>query len=61
MIIEIRDDCVKYRQGKYVVYDVDWLLSNLAGEVALLWDSRKINVKNFNREEILKSGSEEKE
>lgn len=32
MTIEISDKTLKARQGKYVVYDVDYLLSHLAGK-----------------------------
>ena len=41
MKIEINDKCLKSRQGRYVIYDVDWLLDHLAGEVALLWNSKQ--------------------
>lgn len=45
MNIEISKGCLKKRQGKYVVYDVDFLLSHLASEVALLWDSKQRKIK----------------
>lgn len=50
MNIEISKGCLKKRQGKYVVYDVDFLLTHLASEVALLWDAKQFKVKPFNKQ-----------
>ena len=52
MKIEISDRCLKSRQGKYVIYDVDWLLKNLASEVALLWDSKHRKVQKIDKNMI---------
>lgn len=52
MIIEIKDKCLKARQGKYVVYDVDYLLSHLAGEVALLWNSQNRKAEPLDKNKI---------
>lgn len=37
MIIEIGDKTLKLRKGRYVVYDVNYLLSHLPQEIALLY------------------------
>jgi hypothetical protein len=41
MNVEIKDGTLKARHGKYVVYDVDYLLKNLSREVYLLESSRR--------------------
>lgn len=45
MMIEISDGTLKKRTGKYVVYDVDYLLNHLAQEIYLLEHS-KLNRKD---------------
>ena len=52
MKIEISDGCLKSRQGKYVIYDIDYLLSHLASETALLWNSRQRKVEVFDKEKM---------
>lgn len=49
MTIELKDKCVKSRQGKYVVYDIDWLLDHLASEIALLWNAKQRDVMAFDQ------------
>ena len=41
MNVEIKDGTLKARHGKYVVYDVDYLLKNLSREVYLLEASKR--------------------
>ena len=41
MFLEIHEKSLKSRHGNFVVYDVDYLLDNLAREVALLESSRR--------------------
>ena len=54
MTIRISNKCLKARKENFVIYDVDYLLSHLAGEIALLWESRQHNVKQFDKAELEK-------
>lgn len=52
MTIEISDKTLKMRKGKFVVYDVDYLLNHLAQEVALLYNSNNRKVSRFDSEKF---------
>ena len=41
MNVEIKDGTLKARHGRYVVYDVDYLLKNLSREIYLLESSKR--------------------
>ena len=47
MTIEVSDKTLKKRTGRFVVYDVDYLLNHLAQEVALLYNSNNRKVSRF--------------
>ena len=52
MTIEISDKTLKKRTGRFVVYDVDYLLKHLAQEVALLYNSNNRKVSRFESEKF---------
>ena len=52
MIIEIPDGTVKAREGKYVIYRVDYLLKNFDNERELLESCQRLKVKPFDRTEF---------
>ena len=52
MTIRISNKCLKARKENFVIYDVDYLLSHLAGEIALLWESKQHKVNAFDKAEF---------
>ena len=59
--VEINDHALKARVGNFVVYDVDYLLNNLAREIYLLESTRHATVSAFSVKAFLEYQEHEKE
>lgn len=38
--VELKDGMKKFRSGNFVVYDIDYLLENLAREISILYQTK---------------------